>query len=331
MSVPAAAVVRRRAGRRRLRLVGRAPRRRQAAAPGRRPTASPTRRRRRPRPAAAGSSRPRRRKRWRAGTISSRTGCAVALGERHHFGEQPAFVRPWARCGRAVPSSASMRRTVITTTSRSPAARSAAATWSNASRVAHGHQHAAGAHLHVIEGDVACGSHVKRVRRLVFRLRFDVMSGNLEDQDECTQSSGSGHRRQVADEHGRQNRRRQQPSGGDHSERDVAAIDAQVEWGTIRSAGSRASKAQHGGERQDEGADDDGHGDLMGCIRLLRGRRVGRMPPMITRHNPVQLHNPPRLPSRHSRRGRASRVPCGAVPARRVRCAGRRGRYRPAD
>ena len=27
----------------------------------------------------------------------------------------------------------------------------------------------------------------------------------------------------------------------------------------------------------------------------------------------------------------ASRVPCGAVPARRVRCAGRRRRYRPAD
>src|SRR6476659_508699 len=32
---------------------------------------------------------------------------------------------------------------------------------------------------------------------------------------------------------------------------------------------------------------------LMGCIRLLRRRRVGRMPPMITRHNPTQLHNPP--------------------------------------
>ena len=31
----------------------------------------------------------------------------------------------------------------------------------------------------------------------------------------------------------------------------------------------------------------------MGCIRLLRRRRVGRMPPMITRHNPTQLHNPP--------------------------------------
>src|SRR5258707_11063303 len=26
---------------------------------------------------------------------------------------------------------------------------------------------------------------------------------------------------------------------------------------------------------------------------LLRRRRVGRMPPMITRHNPTQLHNPP--------------------------------------
>ena len=32
---------------------------------------------------------------------------------------------------------------------------------------------------------------------------------------------------------------------------------------------------------------------LMGCIRLLGRRRVGRMPPMITRHNPTQLHNPP--------------------------------------
>ena len=32
---------------------------------------------------------------------------------------------------------------------------------------------------------------------------------------------------------------------------------------------------------------------LVGCIRLLRRRRVGRMPPMITRHNPTQLHNPP--------------------------------------
>jgi enamine deaminase RidA (YjgF/YER057c/UK114 family) len=32
---------------------------------------------------------------------------------------------------------------------------------------------------------------------------------------------------------------------------------------------------------------------LKGCIRLLRRRRVGRMPAMITRHNPTQLHNPP--------------------------------------
>jgi enamine deaminase RidA (YjgF/YER057c/UK114 family) len=31
----------------------------------------------------------------------------------------------------------------------------------------------------------------------------------------------------------------------------------------------------------------------MGCLRVLRRRGVGRMPPMIIRRNPEQLHNPP--------------------------------------